>query len=262
MRKQLLFLLLFLPLLVSSQMVINSYRYESSVPIPTGNLVHYYDFEDNGNDEMGNHNGTVTNATYSTGGIIGKYLALDGNSDYMTIPDNSALSFDTGGTPDGPFSLSMWIFISNTNDSSIFYSRRYGGHEYQLGWDTTGYLVFVCFSGGTTANYLQGRVESWTPTVDQWYHLVATYDGSGDQSGMNIYVDKVAQTVADYTVGTYSGMSNTSISTYVGIYGPIPTNTASHHGGNDLLGLWNIELSAEEVEAIYDKENGGTLVTE
>ena len=233
---------------------------ESTIPI--ANLVSYYNFEDLGRDDSGANDGTITNALFSnTSGVTGKFLDVDGNSDYSQIPDDASLSFTTG-SPDGAFSLSGWYKFDNTDDSSILLSKRQSQHEYQLGWDTTGYITFVCYSQGGVSAYLDGRVTSWTPTIGQWYHIVATYDGSGDESGMSIYIDKVSQTVTDNTTGTYVEMNNTTADLFLAIYGPIPTNLSSHNGGQDMVGIWNKELSQGEINAIYDRENGGWVVTD
>lgn len=227
--------------------------------IPIDNLVSYFEFEDNASDVGGGNSGTVTNATYNAIGKVGKSLDLDGNSDYVTIPDDNSLSFTTG-SPDGAFSMGGWYKFDNTDDSSILISKR--PHEYQLGWDTTGYLTFVCFSQNSGSNYLDGRVTGWTPTLDTWYHIYVTYDGSGDESGMSIYIDGVSQTVTDNTTGTYVEMNNTATDLALGVYLPIPTNVASHNGEQDMVGIWNKELTSDEVTAIYNIENGGKSIVD
>ena len=238
--------------------LINSYTYPT-IPINLTGLISYYSFDDNGNDEQGNNNGTVVGATYSSDGIVGKSLNCDTDSQYLQIPDANNLSF-AGGSPDLPFSLCGWYKFFDTDTSSIVVSKRV--NEYQLGWGYLGdTLEFWLWSQDSTSNYLS-LWGDFTPTLNTWYHIAATYDGSGTLGGMKLYIDKVLLTsLTDNSSGTYVEMQATSNDVYLGIYGPIPSNTASFNGRMDCVQIWGRELSATDISNIYDIEAGGNLIT-
>lgn len=256
--KKILFLLAFLCCVGLSHGQDNIYfkaARQNAVSIDVTNLEAYYDFEQNGNDIQGNHNATPTNVVYNASGKIGYSFDPDGDSDYFTIADHNNLSF-TGGQA---FSLDVWAKFDNL-DGNIMVSKRSGaGHEYQFAVNSSGDVEFFIWDGDA-ADYLNVTA-AWSPSLDTWYHLVATHDGTETNAGMKIYIDKVLQSTTNNNGGTFTAMINTGAPVYIGIYGPIPTNPAAWDGEGDLLKIWREELTQSKIDAIYDKENGGTLIT-
>ena len=136
---------------------------------------------------VGNRLGT---AAYVTSDIpeLGA-IQLDGRG---CLDAGDILNFDT----DQPFSISCWVRPSERSDS-MFVLGRIGKDETR---GMRGYDVYV--SGGHLLLQLQHQFtdireddalvrvsanEPLEPT--KWQHIVTTYDGSGQASGISIYVD-------------------------------------------------------------------------
>ncbi len=148
-------------------------------------LISYYRMEGNSNDSKGSNNGTDTSMSYSLAdGKFDQGAGLSG-SGYITIGDIAAMRF----TMASAFSLVFWFRTTSTAAQSYIgkadalgagngYRAKSVTSGTKLGFDiynTAGAGVTV--TGATTVN-------------DGTYHLgVTTYDGSGNSSGMKVYVD-------------------------------------------------------------------------
>jgi hypothetical protein len=237
-------------------MLINSYIYNTGITIDTTNLVSYYNFEDNANDLVGTNNGTATNVVYNASGIIGKSLELDGTGSYVTIPDDNTLSFTNG-----LFSICLWARFDNLTGGNLLVSKRsgVGAHEYQLGINDSGNLEGTIFDGDST-DFLQVE-HTWSPSLNTWYHIAFTSDGTQTNAGMKLYIDGSEVATVNDNQGTFTAMINTTAPVYLGIFGPIPTNPASLEGQMDLVQIWSEELTLSKIKNIYDTENAGNLIT-
>jgi hypothetical protein len=51
-----------------------------------------------------------------------------------------------------------------------------------------------------------------------WHHIVFTYDGSGNHTGINCYLDAVISNDGGAEDGTYNYMTNTTVNFHIGSY--------------------------------------------
>ncbi|MDB4512174.1 LamG domain-containing protein, partial [Arenicella sp.] len=147
---------------------------------------HFYDFEGNLQDSVGNADGTYVNfgAPNYTSGVIGaNALELDGLDDYIALPVTYSSNTLQG------VSVSAWIKTTNSANQIIVSADRNeywrleingsgaagGGGPGRIGWDVM------------TNN---GQVDFGGPTLvddGNWHHVVGTFDGA--TGTMRIYVD-------------------------------------------------------------------------
>jgi hypothetical protein len=82
------------------------------------NLVSYWRFESNSNDEKGSNNGTDhATLTYSTGnGKFNKGVGFDGSAGYIDLGDPSNLIGDV-------FTINMWLTVKPSNKTLYFWAR-------------------------------------------------------------------------------------------------------------------------------------------
>jgi len=178
-----------------------------------------------------------------------KSILLDGIDDYVDIADNNNLSFGNGVT-DSPFSISAWIKIGQTSAQGIVtkYGSTTATREY-LFYTTGGKIRLLFIDANNGANNFATGTTSLS--INTWYHVCATYDGSGGSTaynGMTLYINGVSESVAT-SGGSYTAMSNTSQSVEIGKY-----STNKLLGNIDEVSIFNTELSASDITTIY---NGG-----
>ena len=168
---------------------------------------------------------------------------FDGIDDYVDCGDNDNLSFGDG-TTDSPFSISIWLNIGNTSTRGVV--SKYGsiGLEW-LFYMVAGKVRFLLNDTINSSNIF--ATGSTALTLNTWYHVAITYDGSG-LSGINIYVNGVLETLTTGGSG-YVAMSNTNQPLEIGKY-----STLEFLGKADEVAIFNSELSASDITTIY---NGG-----
>jgi len=137
-------------------------------------LVATYGFEETSgttvNDASGNGNtGTIKEAVRVNTGKYGKALQFDGINDWVTVNDSATLDLTNAMT------LEAWVYPQSlaNNGGTVLLKEKSGGAVYNLYAYETGDLPVSSFNDGTY------RVISGTSAlpINQWTHLVATYDG-------------------------------------------------------------------------------------
>jgi cytochrome c553 len=138
----------------------------------------------------------------------------------IVVPDVGAVEKDKA------FSCGAWIKLGNPNQSGPIVARMDEGNGFR-GWD-------LWLEGGRIGMHL---VHQWPGDAlkvigkakleaNRWYHVLATYDGSGKAAGAQIYVDGVSQ-----GVDVASDNLQNTLATEV------PLKIAQRHQGQPLAGL-------------------------
>ena len=123
-------------------------------------------------DLTGEHNGDLVNTEWVKG-KYGSAIYLDGNSDYVEIPDSPELQLEE------EFTLESWVRPEGVEDEGAVISKTAGGfYSYQL------------FAGsreeaGVPEGFLAYEPWAWEDVEDDehplqaqaWNHLAFTYDG-------------------------------------------------------------------------------------
>ena len=178
-----------------------------------------------------------TNNTYS--------LSFDGSDDYMSIPDADIFSLGNGSGTDNAFSISGWFNADSIDTFYIATKDASGAREWAFR-TVSSQLHFFTF--GTGGGYI-GRKYSSNLSTGQWYHAVVTYDGSKASSGIKLYLNGSRVDDADYASGTFTASKNTTAEVRVGA---LQVNNTYTNGKLDEITIFNTELSASDVTAIYN----------
>jgi hypothetical protein len=128
----------------------------------------------------------------------------DGQPSFVPGRVGTAASFDgerfvnAGTSPDlgydDAFSLAAWIYP--TAADGVIVSRASGGDQGEVGWGL--YLEDGKVRLSLSTRVLDDGVAAETTAdvvLNEWQHVVATYDGSKTPGGMRVYLDGVAQTL-------------------------------------------------------------------
>ena len=198
---------------------------------------------------------SISNAIGGGGGNLGsvapfessKSFDFDGNTDFITMGVDT-LEFNRTT----PFSISVWWYPRQAELSSIIGNTFNGGNYegYYLWQSQNGANVNVnCRLRKSSSHFVQfqGTVNL---SLNQWYHLVMTYDGTGVNTGLKLYIDGVD------SAGTRQGVMNQDIDWTIN---NIPFNLGSRMNGNlplngliDEVGVFDSELSSSNVTSIYN----------
>jgi hypothetical protein len=213
------------------------------------------------NDLIGGNNGTLTNGPTWSKSIpwdgssvkqANNYsLDFDGANDYITVSDNDSLSFGDGST-DSAFSISAWVKADSWLKFRILTKTNSTNNEFIFGGDGASRLYFYLFDN-TVSNYI-GQGSAGALSTGVWYHVVATYDGSGSSSGINVYANSSSVNSGGSTLGSYTAMHNTSANVRIGGLESVPD-----YGNGKIkeLAIYNKELTLNEILSMY---NDGKII--
>ncbi len=208
----------------------------------TGELVAYYPFNGNANDES-NHgnNGTVHGATLVADrrGMPNSAYVFDGNTNYIEVPNSSSLTFQQSTT------INFWMKIG------AFYEREqypmsHGNWENR--WKVSISNRRLRWTVKTTTGVKDVDSETELAT-DTWYNITGLYSGSDFEVYLNGELD------------AFTSWSGTILPTTIALtIGQVLPNNQSYNfnGVLDDIRIYNYALSVDSIQALA----GGTTAVD
>ncbi len=207
------------------------------------NLVAYYPFNGNANDESGNGNdGTVSGATL-TADRFG-----NGNSAYEFDGIDDYIISEIGNI--GTMGLSFW-YKSSFPDPDIEWPHFF--------WYNNSYCCMYSFSKPGQEGYIYSRkqladnngyhvVTDYPPLFDTWHHVFLQYDSINNY--LKLYIDGNNMFNGIYTNdGGYHPVSQND-TIYWGYWGA-PLNLLSFKGSLDDIKIFNCILDSATIDSLY-----------
>jgi hypothetical protein len=228
----------------------------------TDNIVAYWNFNESaGNfaDMFVGHTLTNSGASYGAAGMIGNAADFENTQeDYAYRADHDDFSFTNGAGTDEAFSISCWYKPESVGTEFLVAKTASAtSGEYYVAILGT-YLRMHLYDDTSFTSYLDIVSTEDTLSAGNWYHFVATYDGSELNTGLELYLNNDQQTVTRTSSG-YTGMANTNREFDIGRR---ESETGYDSDGVfDDCGVWNRELSAAEVASIYANGMAGHNIT-
>jgi hypothetical protein len=152
-----------------------------------------------------------TSGDYTTNVVANWPLA----GDSLDVGPNGLHGVDTNityGWEDTPFTIMAWIYKFATSDLHIMSKLSVSDAEYYFYVDSgTPYLTMILYDTSNFARNIRRQTSGGTPGEIQngkWYHLAATYDGTGLASGIQLYINGSMPDLIAETNGPYIGMAN------------------------------------------------------
>jgi len=215
-----------------------------------------YNFHSDATDLTGNHTGTESNITYSSGNY-GQAAVFNGSSSYIQLTSDVV--------PDGngdDFSISCYVKFDQIANQGMILSRgtvQYGVNNYGLafGVSATG-QIFLWRGIGTNATS-QAQTNQNAVSSNTWHHLVCTYNGA--TGAVAIYIDKVSQTISPSTIPTGAVSFAAIYDSGWYAFGQRAANGLAPsylEGDLDQVRMFNKSLSSSEVTQLYN-ENSSTF---
>ena len=180
-----------------------------------------------------------------------------GSDDGFTIADDDDFSMTDGSNNDKPFSLSMWIKqdVSGTGGTAngllIGKCTTSSTKEYKL------FLHYgqLLFDIQDNTDQIYKRVTAEAQTINNppgvWHHIVATYNGNENSTGMRLYRDGLELSTTPGQGGTYVGMPNTASKVAIGHR--LDNDNYDFDGHMKDICIWkDYELNQAEVSAMYN----------
>jgi len=208
-------------------------------PAPPMGMVSYLKFDEGGGnialDSVNGNHGTIYGATW-TSGIVNGALSFDGVDDYILISSLSHIQ----NTSINAFTFEAWIkSVQDTGDRQQVFEGHTTTWEIYLEGILPGALQFRITDD--SGNYCEVPTEALS--LNQWYHVVCTYDGSIQK----IYVNGILQ--------NSSSWSNTfTITTGITIGKDFESDIQYFKGTIDEVAIYNRALTAGEIQQHY--QNG------
>ena len=119
-----------------------------------------------------------------------KSLDFDGVNERLISGTEAALNIEWST----PFSIEIWVKLDSTPIGfDTLFSTRYNNGIYIRRQKTTGYIQFLLY-GNNGSVTLTGVTGNSILTTGDWHHLVFTSDGTGLDTGLEIYHNDVQLT--------------------------------------------------------------------
>ncbi|MGQ7945000.1 LamG-like jellyroll fold domain-containing protein [Flavobacterium sp. WC2509] len=206
--------------------------------------------------------GGVTYATGKLGDCVG--FNVD-NSRMIATYAGDFFSFTTGSGNDMSFSIVMWVKVSALSSIGNWLVTKRGNttstDEWQFILLNSGQLAFAKFDQSNNSIYQSVATSNPVVTsLNTWYHIAYTDNGSKTALGGNFYVNGVKVPVIDNSSGIYTGMEIKPTILAVGAAIWDSDNTdLKHRGYIDELGFCKgYELTQAEIDIIYNSGSGNT----
>lgn len=151
-----------------------------------------------------------------------------------------------------PLTLSAWINTVNTNFLSIMADWNISvtaGWEFTISEFNAG-KIGILFTSSGGINYF-GRRGSTNVNDGTWKHVVATFDGSGVNTGINLYVNGILETPTNITAGTGNPGAMVNTNFRIGCRMLTGANNQFYDGKMALPMVWSRALSQTEVQQLY-----------
>jgi len=230
----------------SNMKIINPYRFAGGGGTSNGllnNLISCYELDETSGstayDSHGSNDGTINGATINQTGKIGKAFDFDGTDDYI---DCNGVVYNIDNDV---VSLSGWMYFDDVASEAYLAGSRNGNSGWGLafrGQDSPSKWRFVLF-GVVSINF-----DSWSPNIEQWYHIVLTWDGSTAK----LYIDGTSY---DTKMLFYSMIPSTN-NMWLAALNNTGVTAGELNGKLDQPAIWNAALTATQVEALYNSGNG------
>ena len=218
-------------------------------------------FDASGNGNNGTLNpgtsggNTTTTAMWDKGGKEGGAVELDGVDDYVT-PGNESF-FDLEGTD--AFSISTWIKRDTTDTEDDIVEKVNPSAAWR------GYAIWLPPEGGAEGCYncvqvdvtsvsesslLMLRSADGVINTGQWQNVTMSYDGSGDVSGLKLYVDGKLAPIHD-TINNLSGSILNDNNLLIGT-DRFDISSGQFDGSIDEVKIYKYTLSEDEIKTLYN----------
>ena len=214
----------------------------TNIAQPTNGIVAHYPFNGDYQDYSGQGNdGSGINTTFMNDrfGETDKAVYFNGDDAYVTIPNSTSLS-----SPTEQLAISIWFYLEQANTiHNPFLTKSDDPNQsgqYMLNYQKyTGDSHIDLNFNHSAHNY------AYTFSLQEWYHLVVSYDGSSIKYYVNsTYIGEL---------GTTGNIEQSSLPLEFGRN--VPGATEYYKGGLDDIRIYNRALTETEILELYHESD-------
>jgi len=150
------------------------------------------------------------------------------------------------------FSVGGWFWLDSAAGGTdmLMAKRTSGQNEWSLeNVAVSGDLIQLWLYDQSTVTAV--RAYSGSAPTDQWVHIISTYDGAANASGIVIYLNGASQSLTVVNDGSFTAMENKTGDMAIGSESDNPTYLGKVGGGCVGPIYTKIELTAEQVMNLY-----------
>ncbi len=139
---------------------------QECVAAPNG-LSGWWPGDGNANDLTSGNNGEFKGDATTVKGLVDQAFKLDGDGDYIEVPDNPVLNFGTN-----EFTIDLWVNFENLNGQQILVEKWIQGYSISQGWTLNKYdksLYLTWANGEGQEDSIGVDIPGIRPHV--WYHF-------------------------------------------------------------------------------------------
>lgn len=201
----------------------------------------------------------IDNSTFDCSNLgsaltTGSALNFGGDQEGIDLGDASQFNFNHNT----PFTIESWVKTSGGYYTQIFQKANpttSKGYTFQV--SSSGQVQLMIFAPGQYEYF----VNATTPINDNtWHHVAVTYDGTGDKSGVQFYIDgNPDQSVIES--GNYANngdFDSTGQNASIGFWDPLGAKNWAFIGAIDDVRIWNVARTANEITNSYNTPLSGT----
>jgi hypothetical protein len=216
----------------------NSYTephfYDDATEAGNDNMLAYWSLNGNSNDPVGSHDGTDTDISYVSG-KFGNCAGLDGSTSHIAIPSHADFNQMPG------LSISVWINSDDySNDMGII---DHDSELFRLYWKGPDSQIYFHVRGVPLTRI---AIYDVVLTTGVWYHIVGTWVAGG---APKIYLNGTLKATAGSTLPSMRDAQNSLD------IGRKDSGNNPFDGKFDDMGIWDRELTANEIEFLYESGN-------
>lgn len=178
-------------------------------------------------------------------------LAFDGVDEEADSPDNSYWS-----RIGLPFSVGAWVFPTHLTGSHTILSKwDAAGNQREWFFDTsTGAVRILLADESAASNASIDTIADSALTISTWAFVVATYDGTANASGLNLYKDGALVASTDTDDANFVALENNTATFKLGHIDATPTAFWRGSMAGSALGPFFTQgvLTADAIKRLYD----------
>ena len=198
--------------------------------VDAGNLVSYENGDTTTNSLVGSSTGTLNNGVGFDSANGGVFIS-DGTDDGILVPDDNTLDLSD-------FTLEAWVWWNQHKNYGSILCKGPGGTGQLFNYAFFFYSGNIVCGFGDGSNFYAASIP--TPTINEWHHIVGTYDGSN----LKFYLDGDLANSIPFVGTPYQNTTDLGL-----LHQPYPID-----GKVGPLRIYNKALTADEVSQNFNAQ--------